>query len=173
MKDLYLIDGYNVIFRLPKLFNRNELESSRKRLIDMMEDYGAHNNVEIIIVFDGQGETNAVRAETISPSFSIVFTPTKMTADSYIEKESYKRKDEYRLIYVVTSDGPEQSQVLGNGAYRMAVNDLVKVLKEDKATQSDFIKDNNLRHMRSEIGDAIPQTVQEKLNALRLKKSRS
>lgn len=34
-----------------------------------------------------------------------------MTADSYIEKESYLRRDEYRHIFVVTSDGPEQSQV--------------------------------------------------------------
>lgn len=36
-----------------------------------------------------------------------------MTADSYIEMESYKRRDEYRSIFVVTSDGAEQNQVLG------------------------------------------------------------
>ena len=40
MRDLYLIDGYNVIFWLPHEFDRNDLESSRKKLIDLMQDYG-------------------------------------------------------------------------------------------------------------------------------------
>ena len=55
MKDLYLVDGYNVIFWLPKVFDREDLESSRKKLIDLLEDYGANNNLEMIVVFDGQG----------------------------------------------------------------------------------------------------------------------
>lgn len=59
-----------------------------------------------------------------------------MTADSYIEMESYKRRDEYRSIFVVTSDGAEQNQVLGNGAYRMAVSDLVRLWNEDKKVQT-------------------------------------
>ena len=170
MKDLYLIDGYNVIFRLPEVFDRSQLEASRKKLVDIMQDYGAHNNAEIIVVFDGQGSSNKASCQKLSDSFYVVYTPSKMTADSYIEKESYRRKDEYRLIYVVTSDGPEQSQVLGNGAYRVAVDDLVRNLKEDKKIQSAFIRNNNLRHERSEIGNAIPSDVQEKLNRMRNKK---
>ena len=128
MKDLYLVDGYNVIFWLPKVFDREDLESSRKKLIDLLEDYGAHNNIEMIVVFDGKGNSNKVRIEPMGKSFTVVFTPSRMTADSYIEKESYDRKDEYRSIYVVTSDGPEQNQVLGNGSYRMAVADLLHAI---------------------------------------------
>lgn len=30
MKDLYLVDGYNVIFWRPDLFDRSDLESGRK-----------------------------------------------------------------------------------------------------------------------------------------------
>ena len=48
--------GYNVIFWLPKVFDREDLESSRKKLIDLLEDYGAHNNLEMIVVFDGRGQ---------------------------------------------------------------------------------------------------------------------
>lgn len=126
MKDLYLIDGYNVIFWLPEEFPRTDLESSRKKLVDLMQDYGAHNDVEVIVVFDGNSRSLKAKVETISPFFHVVYTPLKMTADSYIEMESYKRRDEYRSIFVVTSDGAEQNQVLGNGAYRMAVSDLVR-----------------------------------------------
>lgn len=50
MKDLYLIDGYNVIFWLPEEFPRTDLESSRKKLVDLMQDYGAHNDVEVIFL---------------------------------------------------------------------------------------------------------------------------
>lgn len=115
MKDLYLIDGYNVIFWLPEEFPRTDLESSRKKLVDLMQDYGAHNDVEVIVVFDGNSRSLKAKVETISPFFHVVYTPLKMTADSYIEMESYKRRDEYRSIFVVTSDGAEQNQVLGWG----------------------------------------------------------
>lgn len=167
MKDLYLVDGYNVIFWKPEVFDRTDLESSRKKLIDLMQDYGAHNDIEVIIVFDGQGISTKVRIEEIADSFTVVFTPSRMTADSYIEKESYLRKDEYRHIYVVTSDGPEQSQVLGNGAYRVAVDDLMRQVAKDKEVQSTFISHNNRENLRSEIGRALPRSVQEKLDKLR------
>lgn len=167
MKDLYLVDGYNVIFWKPEVFDRTDLESSREKLIDLMQDYGAHNDIEVIIVFDGQGISTKVRIEEIADSFTVVFTPSRMTADSYIEKESYLRKDEYRHIYVVTSDGPEQSQVLGNGAYRVAVDDLMRQVAKDKEVQSTFISHNNRKNLRSEIGRALPRSVQEKLDKLR------
>lgn len=82
MKDLYLVDGYNVIFWLPKVFDREDLESSRKKLIDLLEDYGAHNNLEMIVVFDGQGSSNKARIEKMGKNFTIVFTPSRMTAIS-------------------------------------------------------------------------------------------
>ena len=167
MRDLYLVDGYNVIFWMPDVFDRDDLESSRKKLIDLMQDYGAHNNIEVIVVFDGQGQSVKARKEIITKSFSIVFTQSRMTADSYIEKESYIRRDEYRHIFVVTSDGAEQSQVLGNGAYRVAVADLFRAMNEDKKVQNTFISHNNRANLRSEIGMAIPVSVQEKLNKMR------
>lgn len=45
MKDLYLVDGYNVIFGRPDIFDRSDLESCRKKLMDIMQDYGAHNDI--------------------------------------------------------------------------------------------------------------------------------
>lgn len=170
MRDLYLVDGYNVIFWVPDVFGRDDLESSRKKLIDLLQDYGAHNNIETIVVFDGMGTSTKVKKEVLSDSFAIVFTPSRMTADSYIEKESYIRRNEYRSIYVVTSDGPEQSQVLGNGSYRVAVDDLMWSLKHDKKDQHTFIKKNNQTNRRSEIGHSLPPSVQEKLDKLRGKK---
>ena len=169
MKDLYLVDGYNVIFCMSDQYPTHDLETGRKRLIDALQDFGAHNDIEIIIVFDGQGTSLKIREETLSEYFHILFTPARMTADSYIERESYKRRDEYRSIFVVTSDGPEQNQVLGHGSYRLAVADLERMLKQDKKRQHTFIKTNNLKNMRSEIGRNLPVDVQAKLERLRKK----
>lgn len=167
MKDLYFIDAYNVIFWEPAAFPRDDLEASRKKLIDLLLDYGAHNDVEIVAVFDGQGPGSKVAAREIAPFFTEVFTPKTMTADSYIEKESYRRRDEYRSIFVVSSDGPVQNQILGNGAYRMAVADLMRVLSEDKKEQHSFITANNRGNLRNEIGRNLPDEVRRKLDSLR------
>ena len=167
MRDLYLIDGYNVIFWVPGEYSTSDLESSRKKLMDRLQDYGAHKDVEIIVVFDGQGESKKVRIETVTPLFHIVFTPCHMTADSYIEKESYKRRDEFRHVYVVTSDGSEQNVALGNGAFRIPVNELVKQLDNDKREQHMVIKNNNNSNLRSELGRTLPKDVVDKLNLLR------
>lgn len=167
MKDLYFIDGYNVIFWEPKLFPRDDLEMARKKLIDLLLDFGAHTDAEMVAVFDGKGTGNKVSETKLAPNFTEVFTPKRMTADSYIEKESYRRRDEYRTIYVVSSDGPVQNQILGNGAYRMAVSDLLRALAEDKKEQHTFIRVNNRGNLRSEIGRSLSPDVREKLEALR------
>lgn len=169
MKDLYLVDGYNVIFCMNDKYPVHDLETSRKMLIDVLQDFGAHNDVEIIIVFDGQGSSLKIREETLSENFHVVFTPARMTADSYIERESYKRRDEYRSVFVVTSDGEEQTQVLGHGSYRMAVADLERILLQDKKQQQVFIKTNNLKNTRSELGNNLPLDIKEKLEKLRKK----
>ena len=73
-----------------------------------------------------------------------------MTADSYIEKESYRRRDEFRNVYVVTSDGVEQHIVLGN-----------------KAEQHRIIHEYNISNLRSELGRILPKHIVAKLEQLR------
>ncbi|MFQ9570866.1 MAG: NYN domain-containing protein [Dialister invisus] len=43
------------------------MESSRKKLVDLMQDYGAHNDVEVIVVFDGNSRSLKAKVETVSP----------------------------------------------------------------------------------------------------------
>ena len=66
-----------------------------------------------------------------------MYTTAKTTADSYIEKAAFRQRDNYRYIYVVTSDGPEQSQVSGSGAYRKSVRDLMHDIRADKKAQKE------------------------------------
>ena len=167
MKDLYFIDGYNVIFRDPAAFEARDLETARKDLNDFLLDFGAHRDIEIIVVYDGKSPSNTPQETKPTKFLTEVFTPKTMTADSYIEKESYRRRDEYRDIYVVSSDGSVQNQILGNGAYRMAVSEFMRVLAEDKKEQRESIRENNRANLRDEIGRNLSKEILEKLDALR------
>ncbi|HAT56432.1 MAG TPA: tetracycline resistance protein [Veillonellaceae bacterium] len=168
MRPLYLIDGYNVIFCLKKVFTeKDNISNGREKLTEMMLDYGAHNDAEVIIVFDGQNQSLKESVHKLSHSVKIVFTPARMTADSYIEKQTYQRRGEYRHIYVVTSDGPEQNQVLGSGAYRIAVEEFWRMVSQDKKIQRDFIQERGQQLKRREIGGEISQEVRDKLDKLR------
>ena len=52
-------------------------------------------------------------------NISIVYTRSGQTADMYIESQSEKLKDDYRLI-VVTSDALEQYLVFAHEAHRLS-----------------------------------------------------
>lgn len=168
MRPLYLIDGYNVIFCLHDIFTEgNDISHCREQLTEVMLDYGAHNDAEVIIVFDGRNQSLKESVHRLSPSLQIVFTPARMTADSYIERQAYQRREEYRHIYVVTSDGPEQNQILGSGACRIAVREFWRMISQDKKTQRDFIHKKIQQQKRREIGGEISRETREKLENLR------
>ena len=112
MRDLYFIDGYNVIFWEPKIFPKSDLETARKKLNDMLLDFGAHRDIEIVAVYDGQSLSHNPQETKLTEFMTEVYTPKHMTADSYIEKESYRRRGEYREIYVISSDGSVQNQIM-------------------------------------------------------------
>lgn len=44
-----------------------------QKLVDLMQDYGAHNDVEVIVVFDGNSRSLKAKVETVSP-FSMWYT---------------------------------------------------------------------------------------------------
>lgn len=137
-KDMWIVDGYNIIFSDKKYwrFHEDDISHSRKLLCDELLDFSAHRDVEVVVVFDGNKTEAAGTEEQITRDFKVVFTATRETADSYIERLAYSLKDEYRHVYVATSDGPEQSQVLGSGAYRVPARELMETLHEDKKAQA-------------------------------------
>ena len=170
-RQILIADGYNIIGNWPelnKLKQSDRFADARDSLLHTLAEYRKYREIEIILVFDAM-YVPGIKQSYEQYNLEVVFTQEEQTADSYIEMESYKRRDEYRSIFVVTSDGAEQNQVLGNGAYRMAVSDLVRLWNEDKKVQTIFIRRNNMANPRSEIGRHIPSSVQDKLERLRRK----
>lgn len=120
-----LVDGYNVIFAWEELsaLAKDNLESARGRLMDILCNYQGFTNYRVILVFDAyrvKGNPGEVQKYH---NIHVVYTKEAETADMYIEKVSHELGRKYRVT-VATSDALEQVIVIGQGASRMSSREL-------------------------------------------------
>jgi predicted RNA-binding protein with PIN domain len=115
MKDLLIVDGYNIIhaWKPLKKLAAASLEHARDKLVDMLAGYGKSKGFLLLIVFDAMYTEEAEKSTKIGNDCKVLFTDKEETADSCIERIVYDHRNDKRNIYVATSDGPEQNQILG------------------------------------------------------------
>ncbi len=132
-------------------------------------EYGQYEKYDITIVFDAQYTSNEENEEKKSENCKVVYTKEKETADSYIERAAYEASRYYgQEVYVVTSDGAEQSLILGAGAYRITAKELLRSVKRSKKhIHDEYTGIHALPLKRSEIGSRIDDDVIAKLEKMR------
>ncbi|SDZ21943.1 NYN domain-containing protein [Tindallia californiensis] len=125
MKDVLILDGYNVINSMAELheIQKTDFQGARDRLVDMMAEYRSYRGLEVIIVFDAYKTPRSRETIEWSKGVEVVFTKEKMTADHFIEKK-IQELVERNNVMVVTNDWTEQLMVLGGGATRISVREL-------------------------------------------------
>lgn len=137
MRDVLLVDGYNMIGGWPELaaLSRIGLQEARDRLLERLADYQAFSGIRTIAVFD------AYRVPGLGKSFAqnqleVHFTKEKETADECIERLVRELSHKRRQIYVATSDMVEQHVIFGQGALRISARELLtQVEKSEKEVQ--------------------------------------
>ncbi len=168
MKDILIVDGYNVVNAWPELaaLKDNNLEHARDRLIESILSYSAYREYRAYIVFDAHEASGADRYIQFMGHLEVVYTKEGETADSYIEKLTYGLVRQGRRVYVVTSDWAEQILILWAGAYRISARELLKDYKSVKREMKDYSRSgsNNLRH---EISDRLNDDIIKRLDELR------
>ena len=173
LKDILIVDGYNVIFawtHLKKLAHES-LEHARMELRDKLLNYGKFKGYEVILVFDGKYTKSGSSVEVITNGFIEVYTDDGETADSFIEREVFLRKGKYTNVYVVTSDEAEQNQILGSGGLRIPARELqnmIRLAKEEERQQyAHEHRRDQFSLRRNEVGGLLSPEVAEKLEKLR------
>ena len=142
-----LVDGYNMIFAWDDLHAvaRQNLDAARKTLMDLLSNYQGFRKNRVILVFDAykvpQGTGSVVRYHNIH----VVYTKEAETADTYIEKASYRLSKEGQRVRVATSDAAEQFIILGHGALRMTAQDLRDELSRTEGEIGAIIRANNIK----------------------------
>ena len=170
--EYYIVDGYNVINAWPELIRlRGNLDEARDVLVRILAEYGAFENYEMTIVFDALFTEDEERVIELGRRLRVIYTGAGETADSCIERLAYTAVRAGREVHVVTSDGAEQSVILGAGAYRITSRELRRsVKKAKKQMKAEFMNPHIQPLARSELHERIDRDTLARLEELRRRK---
>jgi predicted RNA-binding protein with PIN domain len=162
------VDGYNVINSWPDLKKIKDysLESSRRKLIETLQNYASFKGYKVFLVFDAHMVAkNIEKREKYGENLVVVFTKENETADSFIERKvnNVGRKIE---VFVVTSDALEQQLIFQRGAIRMSSLEFYHEVKSVEKRISTDIEKNSIREKMT-LEDRINEKVLEKLQKIR------
>lgn len=166
MKEYLIIDGYNVINGWPELkkLATESFEEARIQLIEWMAEYQSYRGLHVMIVFDAHLVKGTMEKTEKIKGVEVVFTKERETADSYIEKvilQLAKRNH----VSVVTNDWIEQQMILGGGASRIPVRELI--LDFDNSKRNIQKKAEVLQQQKDFLSNRIDPSVLEKLEKFR------
>ena len=166
MKPLLIVDGYNVIGAWTEAEKKAwSLDESRDRLMHQLQDYGGYTGEEVVLVFDGYQSDKKLTTEENHGTLTLVFTKHGETADAYIER-FVAQTPKYRSVRVATSDGLEQSLVLGSGATRMTSRELLRELRQMRQRGLDQHR-NAEPVQKHSLGARLPEDTRRILERLR------
>lgn len=122
LKEKYLlIDGYNVIHAWDELnlLASSSLDAATGKLNDILCNYQAMTEVNLIVVYDAYKVPGHKTEENAYHNITVVYTKESQTADQYIERYANQNASKYDIT-VVTSDGLEQIIIRGEGCHLMS-----------------------------------------------------
>ncbi len=136
-----IIDGYNLIFQWEYLSGlaKDNLETARQTLIDLIANYAAFTRTKVTLVFDAYMVTPNLGKTETHDGFTVVYTAKNQTADAYIERLVHELGPDYR-IRVVTSDELVQVSALHAGTSRMSSREFTGELVRTGQEITGFIR---------------------------------
>lgn len=162
-----IVDGYNIINSWPELKNSlgENLEDSRVKLIEYLENYRAYKGIRVILVFDAHMLKGSTEKHERYGGVEVVFTKENETADAYIERLVNEVGRLYDIL-VATSDWLEQQVVLGRGAARISARELhSEVIRSRKVMKDRYqLRRSTEKHT---IENSIGSDIFAKLDKMR------
>ena len=118
MRKMFILDGYNVIYRIPELTAKlkESLEEARRALAVRMADWKRSRvNADVIIVFDGRDSVFPDSSRMNVCGIKCVYTATKETADDRIIS-MVRLSEEPSRITVISDDNQIRNSSRAHGA---------------------------------------------------------
>ncbi|MBR3299254.1 MAG: NYN domain-containing protein [Clostridia bacterium] len=124
-KEYLIVDGYNMLFAWESLRSlaRDDLAAARKRLMDILANYRAFKNNEVVLVFDGYRVKGNAGERFDHHGLKVAYTKENETADALIERLIAEIGKNY-AVRVASSDGMIQLSGVRSGALRMTAREL-------------------------------------------------
>ena len=170
MKDLYIIDGYNFIFknRKPQEFSSGQISYLREKFLRQLAEFQNFNSCSVIAVFDAKRSLNFERSRMIQDNIEIIYSKNDESADSIVESIVHSNKS-YDRIFVVTSDYLQQKVVFKKNIYRKSIREFACELKESSEKISGKLLKQKYFSEKSfySVDKRIDKGAREKLDRLR------
>ncbi|WP_416829420.1 NYN domain-containing protein [Ectobacillus polymachus] len=166
MKEILLVDGYNIIgaWESLRILRDKDLQGARDLLIDKMADYQAFTGIRVIIIFDAY-IVQGIEKKMKQAKVEVIFTRKNQTADEKIEQLAIQLRKIDTRIHVATSDYTEQWAIFGQGALRKSARELeIEVQSIEKQVRRE-IKEKSIS--KGMFEPRFSKEVTEKLEKLR------
>lgn len=136
-----LVDGYNIIFAWKELSElaKDNIESARGRLMDILCNYQGFRKCHLILVFDAYRVQNHRTEKLDYHNIHVVYTKEAETADQYIEKFAHENHKKYDVT-VATSDGMEQIIIRGQGCRLLSASDLEREIQRAEEQMKEIME---------------------------------
>lgn len=164
MKDLLLVDGYNVISAstIYRTLKDSDLEAARVRLVEDLSAYVALAGIDAVVVFDASRQPGLSQRTSEILGVRVVFTKEGQSADAAIERMSHKARS-LRRVTVATSDYAQQKTVFADGVLRMSAAELLGRMNEERDEAREHTRTGRRRVF---LEDRIDDKVREALRRL-------
>ena len=166
---LLLVDGYNVLNAWKGMLSGRTLSNARDVLVERLHDYAGASGQKVIVVFDAWQSDRQQRTVEDNGSITVVYTQRGETADHYIERVCDSLSEEARAgrlrLRVATSDGVEQTIVMGRGAERVSARELLYELEREKGALG--ARGGAQARGKSTVMDRLPENVRQSLERMR------
>ena len=171
-RQILIVDGYNIINarRGGGGMDSYSLADARERLVSDLMDYAGYSAQQVIVVFDAWMSDRDRRTEEKRGDVTVVYTQKGEIADRYIERLCDELAADIDLrrveVRVASSDGLEQTIILGRGASRMSARELMVEMEQLRSAGIRQVAQKPVSR-RNPIADHLPQHVRDRLDEMR------
>lgn len=173
MKEIILVDGYNVIHALPYLSTllRESLEAAREELVSWLLLLSDLGEVQVLVVFDGAGKGRPAVEEEEKGRLRVLYSRRGQSADALIEELSRRLSSTFLQVTVVTADRPQgQLAFFQNASVIDAARLLARV--EEARRELSSLREEREKRTRAEkdrLEDRVPERIRLLLEKMRFR----
>lgn len=139
-----LVDGANVLNAWPEFraLLKRDRNAARSQLIQRLGAVHDADSIRVTLVIDGRGNEIVIEHPSGEATFTVVYTPSSLTADDVIEK-MVGRSADASLCQVSTGDQAERQTIEATGAIWVPTTDLLARIENAERRLSSKVSNLN------------------------------
>lgn len=136
-----VVDGSNILHAWPELKSllKRDRAAARAQLVQQLAAIHDVDTIRVTVVFDGRGDEIVIERPSEQMTFSVVYTPSSLTADDVIEQMVAKSTPVTSCV-VATDDAAERETIRATGAEVLGASDLASWVKRATSRLGSLIK---------------------------------